>query len=77
MMQPLPNLNQAYRLILQEERQRNNHNSVNFNPESAALASVQRRFGSLNNSGSSYGGAHYDQPNRNMGSRNYSGNTQN
>lgn len=46
MMQPFPSLSQAYRLILQEERQRDNHNHVAIDSDSIALAAAQRRFNS-------------------------------
>lgn len=39
MMQPLPNLSQAYRLILQEEKQRSCHSVSMIAPDSAALIS--------------------------------------
>lgn len=46
MMQPLPNMNQAYRLILQEEKQRENHNAMGMTQDAAALASAySRNFG--------------------------------
>lgn len=51
MMHPLPNLNQAYRLILQEERQRECGNIGKINHDSAALisSSNDRNVGGYNN----------------------------
>lgn len=50
MIQPIPTLNQAYRLILQDEKQREMQAVTNFSPDVAALVSSynKRPFNSQN-----------------------------
>lgn len=43
MMQPLPNLSQTYRLILQEEKQRECNSSFSISSDSAALAASHNK----------------------------------
>lgn len=56
MMHPFPSMNQAYRLVLQDERQRECQNTTKFNPESAAFVS------SYNHPRNSYPPSNYNKP---------------
>lgn len=59
MMQHLPKLSQVYRLILQEERQRDCNNQHPINSDSAAFASAYNRSGG--NSGNSFAQKQYNK----------------